>query len=187
MLVDWLAREHSIRCDAFAAGSVTGAGLIAGKEVVLAKPLTYMNLSGRAVAGLASSLAILPDSMLVVFDDCDLPVGTLRIRKRGGGGGHRGFESVISSLGTVDIPRLRLGVGRDPDGGGTTDHVLVPFARAEEQVVARMLERAAAAVEDILAKGIDHAMNFFNSDNDASGFNSEDDVPDFNSDNDASD
>jgi len=102
-----------------------------------------------------------PGSIFVAYDDCDLPLGTLRLKPRGGSGGHRGLASVIESLGSSDFPRLRLGIGR-PARGDLTAHVLGPFAKSEREALEDMLERAVTSVEVLIEEGIESAMNRFN-------------------------
>lgn len=133
---------------------------VAGQVVLLAKPLTYMNLSGEAVAELVRRRGIATDQVLVVYDDMDLPTGTLRVRARGSAGGHRGMASVLEALGTLEVPRVRVGIGR-PEADAV-DHVLSRFSPQEEPVVAEAVERAAEAVETALAEGIERAMDRFN-------------------------
>jgi PTH1 family peptidyl-tRNA hydrolase len=130
--------------------------------VLLAKPLTYMNRSGQAVAAIVSRRRIDISRLLVVFDDLDLPLGTLRLRPGGGHGGHKGMMSIILALGRNDFARLRLGIGRPPGRMDPADYVLRDFAPAEKPEVAVMRERAADAVEVWLEHGIDAAMNQFN-------------------------
>ncbi|HHS97081.1 MAG TPA: aminoacyl-tRNA hydrolase [Chloroflexi bacterium] len=139
-------------------------GTIAGRPVLLARPRTFMNESGRAIAPLVRFHKVPLDHLLVIYDDMDLPLGTLRIRPKGGSGGHRGMQSIIDALGSRDFPRLRIGIGRPPEGVDPADYVLQDFSPEEEAVVEEVLERAVAAVETWLAEGIDEAMSRFNSD-----------------------
>ncbi len=131
-------------------------------RVVLLKPQTFMNLSGEAVRDTLAFYKIPPATNLVVItDDVDLPEGSLRIRKKGGSGGHNGLKSIIECCGTEDFPRLRIGVGR-PSGPGTADHVLGKFTKTEKALIDSVLARAAEAVDTVLESGIDIAMNRFN-------------------------
>ena len=130
-------------------------------QLWLAKPRTYMNRSGSALAMLAAALAVEPCRMFVVVDDVDLDVGRLRVRRSGGPGTHNGLKDVVNALGT-GFPRLRFGVrGTDP-WDDLADYVLTPFADDEEAVVRDAVERAAAAVEMAVTEGIERAMNVFN-------------------------
>jgi len=161
MLIDRLSEAYSIRMSRHGKGA-WGAGRIAGAEVTLLKPLTYMNLSGQAVSELLGEYPELSGSLLLVYDDCDLPLGKVRIRKSGGSGGHRGLSSIINTLGTKDIPRVRLGIGR-PEDGDVVEYVLSQFAPDDLPQLEEMLGRAREAVESIIANGIEQAMNSFNS------------------------
>lgn len=135
-------------------------------EVTLALPLTWMNQTGPAVAPLVQTLGLtpdqLPDRLIVVHDDLDLPLGRLRIKRRGGPGGHNGLLSIITTLGTDEFCRLKLGIGRPPLGVDAADYVLAPFLPEEVPQVERMLDQAGAALECLLAEGIAAAMNRFN-------------------------
>jgi PTH1 family peptidyl-tRNA hydrolase len=165
MVIDRLTEAHAIKCDRIGPGRsfLWGRGVIEGVEVVLAKPLTFVNRSGTAVSELLRALDITPGSLIVVCDDCDLPPGCIRIRKKGGSGGHKGLESVIEYLDTEDFPRVRIGVGRPPGGEEELrDYVLSPFSPEEKRELGDFLKRAAASIETILGTGIDHAMNVFN-------------------------
>jgi len=134
-----------------------------GEEaVIVAKPLTFMNLSGQAVAGLAAFYKIDPADVLVVTDDVALPVGRLRARPEGGAGGHNGLKSIIQHLGTPAFPRIRVGVGRGDDRRDLVDHVLGRFEAGERDTVSAAVLRAADAAEMFIAEGIERVMNVFN-------------------------
>lgn len=136
-------------------------GRWARRELHLLKPLTYMNLSGRAVGRVARQRGLNPAEVLVLYDDMDLPLGRLRIRLRGSSGGHNGLESVIAEFGTADVPRLRLGIGRQGQGGAI-DHVLSPFGPEERPVLEEALGLAHEAVRLALRRGLTAAMNEYN-------------------------
>lgn len=136
--------------------------MVADEAVVLAKPLTYMNLSGQAVAGLAGFYKIDPADVLVVTDDVALPLGRLRVRPEGGAGGHNGLKSIIQHLGTQAFPRVRVGVGRGDDRRDLADHVLGRFEAGERDTVSAAVLRAADASEKFLAEGIERVMSAFN-------------------------
>lgn len=140
----------------------TCACALDGVKVLLVEPLTFMNLSGDAVAAAMRWHRAEPADLTVVYDDADLPTGALRIRPKGGPGGHNGMKSVIARLGTEDFVRVRIGVGRDPGGNGLVDHVLGEFSRGERPAVDEAVQRAAAAVRVLLREGTDRAMNQFN-------------------------
>lgn len=130
-------------------------------DILLVKPLTFMNRNGDALVAAADFYKIIPANILVVLDDFALPLGRLRIRAGGGAGGHNGLESVILSLATEDVPRLRLGIGAAPERG-SVDYVLSRFFEEEKGAAAAMVERAADAIKCAIDNGIVSAMNTFN-------------------------
>ena len=131
-------------------------------QVMLAKPLTFMNLSGHAVVGLAQYFRIAVADVLIVTDDVNLPLGRLRARPAGSDGGHNGLRSIIEQLGTEGVPRLRLGVGRGDLRRDLADHVLAGFDDAERDVIRVAVDRAADAVALFVSDGIEPVMNRFN-------------------------
>lgn len=135
---------------------------VAGHDVFLIKPSTYMNESGRAVSSLARFYKISPQNCLVCFDDVSLEVGKLRIRKNGSAGGQKGMKSVIEQLGTQDIPRLRVGVGPKPEKFDLANFVLSNFPKSELPALEGALDRAVEALEVYFTQGIEKAMNQFN-------------------------
>lgn len=140
-------------------GSVAEAK-IGGKQIWLLRPMTYMNLSGRAVARAVRHLDVPTSGVLVVHDEVDVEFGQVKVKKGGGDAGHRGLQSVIGALGSREFPRVRVGVGRG--GGDTADWVLEEFSRAERQLLGGVIERAADAVETVVSAGVTAAMNRFN-------------------------
>ena len=172
MAVAYLAEANSIRFNKSDFKSQWGKGVIHGKVVILSKPQTFMNLSGKAVKVLADFFRIEPKDILVIYDDIDLELGAIRIRLGGGSGGHRGMQSIIEYLGTNDFPRIRLGIGRPEkkmQGArckmqeyDVADYVLSPFNSEEKGMLKQMLDRAKEAVEVVLKDGIEKAMNRFN-------------------------
>ncbi|MDI6871876.1 MAG: aminoacyl-tRNA hydrolase [Bacillota bacterium] len=165
LVVDRLSRKNGIPVRRKLRGALVGEGVLAGQRVALAKPQTYMNLSGQAVAGLVHWYKLSPSEVIVVYDDKDLPPGRIRVRPRGGPAGHRGMTSVLEALGTREVARVRVGIGREPAGAGEDrgiGYVLSPFAKEERPLVEEALERAAEAVETILAVGVEQAMQRFN-------------------------
>ncbi len=132
------------------------------EAVIVAKPVTFMNLSGQAVAGLAGFYKIEPADVLVVTDDVALPLGRLRARREGGAGGHNGLKSIIQSLATQAFPRMRVGVGRGDNRRDLADHVLGRFDADERDTVSAAVLRAADATEMFLSEGIERVMNAFN-------------------------
>jgi len=162
-VVDVLAGRAGVNVAAVCCQSQVAQVVLAGKKVVLAKPLTYMNRSGRAVRDLLQFYALQPEKMLVVYDDLDLPLGRLRLRSQGGSGGHRGMSSVISFVGGDQFARLRLGIGRPAAGEENgVDYVLTPFTAAQEKSILKTVELAADAAETFLARGLEAAMNKYN-------------------------
>ncbi|MBN2171898.1 MAG: aminoacyl-tRNA hydrolase [Candidatus Krumholzibacteriota bacterium] len=161
MVLDRLAERARLRFTAGRGDFAAARWSAPGGPVLLAKPDTFMNLSGRAGEQLARLSGLAPDEFLVVVDDIDLPLGRLRLRARGGAGGHRGLDSLIAHWGGGDFPRLRLGVG--PAVGDAADYVMTPFAPEDLDTVQKMVEAAADAVRGFLAEGLDSAMNRTNS------------------------
>ena len=135
---------------------------VGDQAVIVAKPLTFMNLSGQAVAGLAAFYQIDPVDVLVVTDDVALPLGRLRARPEGGAGGHNGLKSIIQHLGTQAFPRVRVGVGRGDDRRDLADYVLGRFEAGERETVSAAVLRAADAAERFLSDGIERVMSAFN-------------------------
>jgi len=131
------------------------------QSVIIAKPITFMNLSGQAVSGLAGFYKIEPADVFIVTDDVALPLGRLRARREGGAGGHNGLKSIIQSLATQAFPRMRVGVGRG-DNRRLADHVLGRFEADERDTVSAAVLRAADATEVFLSDGIERVMNAFN-------------------------
>lgn len=162
LVVAGLADEFGIELEAGRGDFMSGAGSIAGAKAVLLLPLTYMNRSGDAVRDVLAMRGAEPDDLLVVCDDVDLRLGQLRFRRRGGHGGHKGLRSIISCLGTDEFARLRLGVGRPPEGVETSDFVLDRFLPDEQELLADMKARAVEAVVLMLRDGLTAAMNVFN-------------------------
>jgi PTH1 family peptidyl-tRNA hydrolase len=162
MAVDELANRSSIRVERPEGKALVGKGKIAGEDVLLAKPQTYMNLSGMSVRELLEKYELGPADLLVMWDEVQLPFGTIRIDRKGSGGSHNGANSVISAVGTQEFARIRLGCGPDHPLSSRKEFVLRPMKRAELEEAAEMIGKAGDAVEMILAKGIEPAMNIFN-------------------------
>ena len=163
LVIDEVARRAGVSCDREAFGALVGK-TFGSAPMLLAKPLTFMNLSGQAVQGLASFHKVEPADLLVVADDVNLPLGRLRARRGGSAGGHNGFKSVAEQLGTDQFPRLRVGVGGGEPGRELSGHVLGRFSADERQAILDAVNRAADAVEAFAAEGIDAVMNRFNAD-----------------------
>lgn len=162
-VVDAFARKFRIAVTRHEKSAMTGTGRVAGGSVMVAKPLTYMNLSGDAVRLLVNAYLETTDDLMVVYDDIDLPLGKLRIRPNGSAGTHNGMRSIIETLGTENFPRLRIGIGA-ADGGPLRDYVLDEFTPDEEPVVSRAVERAVDALVLFARGDLRRAMNEFNRD-----------------------
>jgi PTH1 family peptidyl-tRNA hydrolase len=162
MAVDELANRGGIRVERPEGKALVGKGKIAGEEVLLAKPQTYMNLSGISVKELLQKYELGPADLLVMWDEVQLPFGTIRIDRKGSGGSHNGANSVISAVGTQEFSRIRLGCGPDHPLNSRKEFVLRPMKKTELAQAAEMIGKAGDAVEMILAKGIEPAMNIFN-------------------------
>src|SRR5580704_16756401 len=162
MAVDELANRGGIRVERPEGKALAGKGKLAGEEVLLAKPQTYMNLSGISVRELLEKYELGPADLLVMWDEVQLPFGTIRIDRKGSGGSHKGANSVISAVGTQEFLRIRLGCGPDHPLSSRKEFVLRPMKKSELAEAAEMIGKAGDAVEMILAKGIEPAMNIFN-------------------------
>ena len=161
--VSALAQRHSLRFDDKRAKARVAEGNIGGQRVALAKPFTFMNNSGQAVVGLTSWYKLDPAAeLLVVYDDLDLPFGTLRLRERGGSGTHNGMRSIVSLLGGQNFPRMRVGIGNVPPQWDTSNYVLGRFNKEEQAALPDIVGRAADAMELILREGFTTAMNKYN-------------------------
>jgi PTH1 family peptidyl-tRNA hydrolase len=161
--LDRLAAAHGLSFDKRQKKARVALGAIRGRRVVLAQPQTFMNDSGRSVAPLAQFYQIPPERLLVVYDDLDLPLETLRMRPEGGSGGHKGMHSIIEQLSDQGFARLRLGIGRPLGQMDPAAYVLQDFVAAEEPLVEETLERAVAAIETWLTEGVEMAMSRHNS------------------------
>jgi len=162
LAVDEIANRASIRVERPEGKALVGLGKVAGEEVILAKPQTYMNLSGISVRDLLEKYELGPEDLLLMFDERDLPWGMIRIGERGSPGTHNGAKSVTSVVGTQEFARLRLGCGPDHPLSSRKEYVLRPMKKAELEVAAEMIGEAGDAVEMILTQGIDAAMTKYN-------------------------
>ena len=160
--LDRLAEQYQVAFDTQRDKAEVAVGRVAGRRAILAKPQTYMNDSGVSVGALARFYKVEPAQVLVVYDDLDLPQGTLRLRPRGSAGGHRGMLSIMQHLGTSDFARLRVGIGRPPGRMPPKAYVLQDFSADEWAVMAEVYDRAVAAIESFVVEGVKEAMNRFN-------------------------
>lgn len=161
--VDVLAGRYHIDVEQGRFQGLLGKGVIEGRPVVLAKPLTFMNLSGQCVRELVNFFKIDETSeLIVIYDDISLPPGQLRIREKGSAGGHNGIKSIIAHLGGQDFLRVKVGIGEKPPGYDLADYVLSHFTKEERAALDGALERAADAVVRMITDGADAAMNEYN-------------------------
>lgn len=162
MVVEELARRWDMRFKAPHNHARWANGVVQGVPVAIVEPLTFMNLSGRAVGAALKESQLSPTAMLVVHDDVDLPLGRIRLRFGGSAAGHKGIISIIDALGGQEFARLRIGIGRPAGSGDVRDYVLAPFEASEAEALRDTIERAASAIECYLTAGIEAAMNRFN-------------------------
>lgn len=162
LCLDRLATVQRLRFTGKRARSVVARGTISGNDVALAKPQTYMNLSGEPVRELLRLYGLKPNALLVVYDDVDLPTGTIRIRERGGPGTHNGMRSIVDEIDSTDFPRLRIGVGSPTDGQNLADYVLGVPSAEERVAIDAALDRAVGAIQLVARRGLPAAMNQFN-------------------------
>jgi len=165
-VVDLLAHRHRIRLNLHRDHAHCGFGMIAEAPILLAKPMTYMNRSGEAARALLQRYSLEPVRLLVIVDDVALPPGRIRIRPSGSNGGHNGLASIIQCVGTQTFPRVRVGIGSPPPGQ-MVEYVLSRFLPQEQPMMEEALQRAADAVEAVIAEGVQAAMNRFNAPNPA--------------------
>jgi PTH1 family peptidyl-tRNA hydrolase len=161
-VLDRLADRHGLRFETAPGEALEARWRHGGDTVVLAKPLTFMNLSGQAVVGLIRYYRVVVSDLLVVCDDVNLPLGRLRVRAGGSEGGHNGLRSIAQALGTTEYARLRVGVGRGDDRRDLADHVLARFAPEEQAGIERAIVRSAEAVERWITHGLADVMNTYN-------------------------
>ncbi|HEX2980670.1 MAG TPA: aminoacyl-tRNA hydrolase [Anaerolineaceae bacterium] len=162
MVVDRIAGEIGVSMTRLQQKALIAQGTFGGRRVILAKPQTFMNLSGQAVASLVKFYKTPLEQLIVIHDDLDLPLGTLRMRKNGSAGGQKGVLSTIERLGTQEFPRLRVGIGRPSGGIDPKDYVLHDFAPYEKATLDEVLDLAQAAVRTFIEKGLETAMNQYN-------------------------
>ena len=167
LAVDKFADIHNIEIKQRKGSYLFGTGSFKNKngekvEVILAKPICFMNRSGVAAKGVLNQFELDPDSILIIYDDIGLPLGKVRIRRRGSSGGHRGIDSIIGKLETREFPRLKLGIGEQPKGKASEDFVLEDFTKRELKIVADILEQVPTIIEDFSVFGIEKLMHKYN-------------------------
>jgi len=166
--LNYFARLHSIRFDHKQCQARVGLDEVRGKQLLLAKPGTFVNLSGNSVAGLVHKHNIPLSDLLVIYDDLDLPLGKIRLRQSGSSGGHKGMNSIISALGSEDFPRIRVGIGRPQaeeqsiSEDAIVNYVLSDFSPQEEAIIKPVIAKVAEAIDCFLTQGIEAAMSKFN-------------------------
>lgn len=160
--IDALADKYGITMDFVKHDAVCGKGVIDGNKVILAKPQTFMNLSGKSIRQLVNFYKIEQDELIIIYDDISLSPGQLRIRKKGSAGGHNGIKNIIEQLGTMEFTRIKVGVGAKPQGWDLADFVLGHFDDVEKKIMEDAYKSAADACVDIMNQGVDFAMNRYN-------------------------
>jgi len=166
--LNYFARLHSIRFDHKQCRARVGLAEAKGEKLLLAKPGTFMNLSGNSVACLVHKHDIPLSNLLVIYDDLDLPLGKIRLRQSGGSGGHKGMNSIVSALGSEDFPRIRMGIGRPQveeqsvDEDVIVNYVLSDFSPQEEAIIKPVIATVSEAIDCFLTQGIEAAMGRFN-------------------------
>ena len=165
MLLDLIAARLETNFSRLESQALVSKGNYQGKRTILAKPQTYMNLSGQAVGTLQRYYKVPLENILVAYDDVDLPLGIIRMRPSGGAAGQKGMKSIIERLGTQEFPRLRLGVGRPPGRMSAANYVLRDFPKAEHDLLKTTLERGADAALVFVSEGLETAMNQYNGTN----------------------
>lgn len=161
-VIDLLAKEYSIDVSKLKHKALIGEGRVGTEKVILVKPMTYMNLSGESVADICNYYNIDLENLIVIYDDIDLDVGKIRIRKKGSGGTHNGMRSIIKCLGSNEFPRVRVGISKPKNGQDLADFVLSRFAKEDEKSLNESFENAVAAIDCAIRQDLDLAMNRYN-------------------------
>ena len=161
-MIDAIGNKFGIDVTTKKHKALVGRGIIDGMRVILAKPQTYMNLSGESIREIADSYKIEPENIIIIYDDISLDVGQLRIRKKGSAGGHNGIKNIIAHLGTQEFPRIKVGIGNKPEGWDLADYVLSKYSKAEQEALEEASEGVIGAVKLMLMDDIEAAMNKYN-------------------------
>lgn len=162
LTMDLLAEKYGIKISKLKHKALLGDGDIEGQRVILAKPQTFMNLSGESVRELADWYKVPMEKVIVVYDDVDLALGKIRVRQGGSSGTHNGMKSIIYQLQQDTFPRVRIGIGRPPENWDLADFVLSKFTNEEKTTISESIKRASLAISTIIAEGTEEAMNRFN-------------------------
>lgn len=157
-----LSDDYNISLNIKKHKAICGKGYIEGVKVLLAQPQTYMNLSGESVRDMVDFYKVQAQNIIVIYDDVDLDVGQLRIRREGSAGGHNGIKSIISHLKSKDFPRVRIGIGKKPAEWDLADYVLSKFSDRENNIIREGIKKSSDAVKTIITSDIDKAMNIYN-------------------------
>ena len=161
-MIDAIGNKFGIDVTTKKHKALVGRGIIDGMRVILAKPQTYMNLSGESIREIADFYKIEPENIIIIYDDISLDVGQLRIRKKGSAGGHNGIKNIIAHLGTQEFPRIKVGIGNKPEGWDLAEYVLSKFSKAEQEALEEASEGVIGAVKLMLMDDIEAAMNKYN-------------------------
>lgn len=161
-MIDAIGNKFGIDVTTKKHKALVGRGIIDGMRVILAKPQTYMNLSGERIREIADFYKIEPENIIIIYDDISLDVGQLRIRKKGSAGGHNGIKNIIAHLGTQEFPRIKVGIGNKPEGWDLADYVLSKYSKAEQEALEEASEGVIGAVKLMLMDDIEAAMNKYN-------------------------
>ena len=160
--IDYLIDEYQIPSSGAGHKALFGKGMIAGQKVIVAKPMTYMNLSGESIRDIADFYKIPAENIIIIYDDISLEVGQLRIRKKGSAGGHNGIKNIIAHLGTQEFPRIKVGIGSKPEGWDLADYVLSKYSKAERECLRDAQRDVAGAAALMVHDDVDGAMNQYN-------------------------
>lgn len=161
-MIDAIGEKFGIDVTTKKHKALLGRGIIDGMRVILAKPQTYMNLSGESIREIADFYKIEPENIIIIYDDISLDVGRLRIRKKGSAGGHNGIKNIIAHLGTQEFPRIKVGIGNKPEGWDLADYVLSKYSKAEQEALKEASDDVIGAVRLMIMDDIDAAMNRYN-------------------------
>lgn len=161
-VIDYLAERHNVTVSKMKFNAVYGEALIDNQKVLLIKPLTYMNRSGESIIHFHKYYKIPIENIIVIYDDTDIKLGSIRIRPKGSAGSHNGMKSVIYHLQDDNFPRIRIGIGQKREGQDLADYVLGRFSKEERELIDEAIERAAVATEMIITNGVNKAMNEYN-------------------------
>jgi PTH1 family peptidyl-tRNA hydrolase len=162
LVIDKIAEQNTMGVNKKGFNSLYGEAILGDCKVLLVKPQTYMNLSGEAVYQVIDYYKIAVDKILIIYDDLDLPLGAIRVRLSGSSGGHKGLGSIINTLGTDKLPRLKIGIGRPANDLSIIDYVLTPFSKEEQQIIKPCIIRGAEAATCFVIEGSQYVMNHFN-------------------------